>query len=758
MIRRVAAPPGETMRTQHHASADDIDISSLWSVITKNSRKIAGISAAMGLGTFGILLMIPSKYTSEAKIEISGPGTIDMLATPTSGPNSSPMDSTTKVDKEAIASQVQVLQSQNLGKKLAAEMKLNARPEFNSEMRQGIANSILRLAGLAGPREGETEDERVLYAYNKALRVFAVKDSRVLTIEFQSTESDLSANAANRLAALYQDELRNRHYIPTEQTEKRLQDQISKLEREAAEADSQVERFRKEADIYQGTSGNSTGTSRNGLDEQRLTELTTEVTKAQSARSEAESRARNARELMQRGSADAIPEVQKSPVIQALIAQRTRAEREKAEADTTLLAGHPRMKQLNATVADLRRQVAKEAATIVDGLEREAKGLALREELAAKSVAAMKAQVGGKSVDNVKLASLVGQAKAKRTELEMQQKKFEEVKNFKTSGTAPIEARVISDARPSTDPSSPKRAMLSLLASAAGLIFGFAWVILKELFTSSRRGGPMQQSHPVMAEPTFHAAPQQAAQAVAAAPAAARLRVPASSAVRSTAAPIEASAPSAPSASVDAIANRLAGNAQGQGGYRTVITGAAANIVAHEEALDLTGALAAAGKQVVLVDWSTDGRGFSEGLGLDVTPGLMDLLGGRASFEDVIRRLPDSDVHVIPCGTPNAAAKSAAADRINLVLDALDEAYDHVVVTGEHSVIRDLFLAIQGRFDAGVVVADPRYPAATGDTGNGIFLGFQVTDIDVLRIDRGDVGAAARRKMQLARSGPEARV
>ncbi len=748
------------MRTHNHASADDIDIASLWSVIKRNSKKIAGISAVMGLGTFGILLMIPSKYTSEAKIEISGPGTIDMLATPTSGPNQSPNDSATKVDKEAIASQVQVLQSQNLARKLATELKLNARPEFNSELKQGIANAILRLAGLAGPRDGETEEERVLFAYNKALRVFAVKESRVLTIEFSSTESDLSANAANRLAGLYQDELRNRHFIPTEQTEKRLQEQIAKLEREAAEAESQVERFRAQTDIYQGTSANGTGTSRNGLDEQRLTELTTEVTKAQAARSEAESRARTARELMQRGSADAIPEVQKSPVIQALIAQRTRAEREKAEADTTLLSGHPRMKQLNANVADLRRQVTKEAATIVDGLEREAKGLALREELAAKSVAEMKARVGGKSVDNVKLASLVGQAKAKRTELEMQQKKFEEVKNFKTSGTAPIEARVISDARPSTDPSSPKRAMLSLLASAAGLILGFAWVILKELFTSSRRGGPMQQSHPAMAEPAFHTAQQQAAQpaAAAAAPAARTIRVPASSAVRSTAAPIEAPAPSAPSASIDAVASRLAGNAQGQGGYRTVITGAAADIVAHEEALDLAGGLAAAGKQVVLVDWSTDGRGFSEGLGLDVTPGLMDLLGGRASFEDVIRRLPDSDVHVIPCGTPSAAAKSATADRINLVLDALDEAYDHVVVAGEHAVIRDLFLAIQGRFDAGVVVADPRYPAAAGDAGNGIFLGFQVTDIDVLRIDRGDAGSAARRKMQLARSGPEARV
>ena len=50
-------------------------------------------------------------------------------------------------------------------------------------------------------------------------------------------------------------------------------------------------------------------------------------------------------------------------------------ERDLAEASTQLLPAHPRMKQLNANVADIRRQVQREAATVVDGLEREAKVL-----------------------------------------------------------------------------------------------------------------------------------------------------------------------------------------------------------------------------------------------------------------------------------------------------------------------------------------------------------------------------------------------
>ncbi len=190
-----------------------------------------------------------------------------------------------------------------------------------------------------------------------------------------------------------------------------------------------------------------------------------------------------------------------------------------------------------------------------------------------------------------------------------------------------------------------------------------------------------------------------------------------------------------------------------------MIVGDADGIDVREEAADLAGALTAAGKQVVLVDWSYDGMGMADALGLDAAPGLMDLVDGNASFEDVIRRLPDGDAHVVPCGTAKTSGHgNLDADRVNLVLDALDEAYDHIIVTGEHSSVAELFLAIQGRFDAGVLVCDSRRRAADTDAAPGTFLGYQVTDIDVVRLEKG--GSVGNRKMQLARSDsqPEQRI
>lgn len=741
------------MRAQVQASPDDIDITSLWSVLKRSGPRILLFSGLVGALTYGGLSLVPAKFRSEAQIKIGGQGISDPFRDPKVGTGATPENVAVKVDKEAIASQVVALRSRDLAARLMTELKLNQRPEFNAALGgQNLLGGLMRMAGLSGPRPGESEEERVLNAYYKALQVFQVKDTRVITVEFQSSDSELAAQAANRLVELYQEWLRSQGVTVTQDASDWLKPQIDKLAKEVADAEAAVEDFRKKADIFRTDSTKGTG-----LNEQQLSDLSSEVTRARTARSEIETRARSARELMQRGAPDAIPDVQKSPVIQGLIAQRVRAEREKAEAETQLLAGHPRMKQLNANVADLRRQIQREASLIVEGLEKEAKVFALREELAVKSLEEMKARVGSKSVDVAKLASLEGIAKAKRRELETLQASFEATRVRGDAKSQPLEAQLISTARPSSVPHSPKKPQLAGLASAASLILGFVFVVTRELLMGARRQGALQPAPAAAASVARAVAPAAEPKPAPAAKAPATAAVaPMAAADAPRAAP---AAGFATLASADTVAKRLLGNGEGQGGYRTVIVGDADGIDVREEAADLAGALTAAGKQVVLVDWSYDGAGMADALGLDAAPGIMDLVEGNASFEDVIRRLPDGDAHVVPCGTAKTSGSgNLDADRINLVLDALDEAYDHIIVTGEHSSVAELFLTIQGRFDAGVLVCDGRRRSADTDAAPGTFLGYQVTDIDVVRLDKG--GIAGNRKMQLARgdSRPEQRV
>ena len=218
--------------------------------------------------------------------------------------------------------------------------------------------------------------------------------------------------------------------------------------------------------------------------------------------------------------------------------------------------------------------------------------------------------------------------------------------------------------------------------------------------------------------------------------------------------------PVASQASIDATARRLLGNADSQGGYRTVIAGETTAVDAREEAADLAGALSAAGKQVVLVDWSLDGRRASaDALGLEPTPGLMDLLDGRASFEDVIRRLPDGDAHVVPCGSVARGPErsrprphQSGARRIGRSLRPHRRdrrAMQPFAICSWPSRAASMPASSSP-------TASRRAPA--GEAARGTFLGFQVTDIDVVRLDRPRTPQRGR-KMQLARSesAPEAR-
>jgi Mrp family chromosome partitioning ATPase len=169
--------------------------------------------------------------------------------------------------------------------------------------------------------------------------------------------------------------------------------------------------------------------------------------------------------------------------------------------------------------------------------------------------------------------------------------------------------------------------------------------------------------------------------------------------------------------------------------------GETAGTDAGTAAIELARQLARAKQQVILLDWSLDGVGLAPELGVSPTLGITDVLSGRASFEDVIERLSRSEAHVIAAGSSVAGSTAAKdKDRVNMLLDALDDAYDHVVIAGAREAVRDLFTTIEGRIDTGMVVAD-----GEGVTAPGSFLGFSVADLDIIRYepnmqDHGEAG------------------
>ena len=209
--------------------------------------------------------------------------------------------------------------------------------------------------------------------------------------------------------------------------------------------------------------------------------------------------------------------------------------------------------------------------------------------------------------------------------------------------------------------------------------------------------------------------------------------------------------------SVGALACQLLVRPPDIGGFRTLITGELDAIDAAGDGIALAKALAEAGSDVMLVDWSLDGHGAAETIGARSGAGMAELLQGKAKFEDVVTRIPGSGAHLIAAGSANIDAGALDPDQLNLTLDALDTAYDHIVVVGKNSAARALFEAIQGRFDAGVLVYEGKRRMTRADQP-GTFLGFEVTDIELFRLERPLSGQVVQERLaRVTKSGAEAR-
>ncbi|MGF1649989.1 MAG: Wzz/FepE/Etk N-terminal domain-containing protein [Hyphomicrobiaceae bacterium] len=856
------------MSSRQLPANDDIDLMSLFGALRRSLPKLLLYSAIVGALTFAFLSLMAPRYSSETQVAIVSKRTNPFPEQ--SGDRQGGDSAAARLDREAINTHVRALSATSLLLSVARELGLEEKPEFNAAVGPiDTLDGLLRLAGIGRPSPNVSDEDRVLNEVASRLQVSAARESRFITIRFTSIDPQLAATFSNQLADAYR---RSLVAVPVDETNDVVQALLPKIEqlnREVVEAEADVERFRARTDRL------LSGPNQIPLQSQRLGALSEELSRAEGARSQAESRWRSAQEMRRSGSADVLPEVQQSNVIQGLISQRVRLERQVAEASATLLPAHPRMRQLSADLAGLRTSIDREIAKVVESLEKEFRASQLRVNDIARQMSELKARVVDTSGDDAELRVLESKATSKRAELARLQRQLEDNKTLVVTRTVPVEAQIVSEARPSGVPSFPKKGPITGLVMAATFLLGLALSAAGEIIARSSGGVRMAaapgaidatraRGQTVGAEPGLSpkasssgttgtrtsdrrrqadefddlsfvddlddlesdisivsgstrggqrapeadtvgsgvgveaerarksglaamftrrgsetstagrtsVAPENAAAEVATGSALARLARAARGgrggrSVDTTAgertAASGAALRSGPDRTAEAagksdggrdhmgeIARHIASNAEAGLGYRTMIVGDTSNLEPVHEAVALVRELARGDRHVVLLDCGLDGSGISDDLGMADALGFVDLVMGGATFEDVVKPLLGHTVHVVPCGRAlEGDPAELDADMANLVLDALDEAYDHVVVSGPLDDARFLFELIQGRFDAGITVSEHASGSVILDENDNTFLGFEVSDIDVIRYERSGASAFSTRRVDL---------
>ncbi|PTM43558.1 GumC family protein [Bosea sp. 124] len=659
---------------------DMLDLSALWVAIKRRKAWIIGPTLAVfGLSFVAVNLVSP-RYTGEARILLENRGGFFAL------PGQALPDSTGQFDAEAVQSQVQIIMSRDLAREAIKRMGLVGNAEFDSGA--GALNALRKigvLVGLGGHPADRSPEDRVLEKYFDRLLVYPVGRSRIVAVEFTSQDPELAAKGANIIANAYLELQEAAKQDTARSASSWLSTTIEPLRKRLAEAEAKVEDFRSRNGLLVGANNTT-------INAQQLGDLSTQLSAARSQQAEAQAKAGLIRDAIKQGRTFEIPDVANNELVRRLIEQRVNLRAQIALESRNLLSEHPRIKELNAQLADLEGQLRAAAERTVRTLENEARIAGQRVESFTAALDGQKKNVSSGNDSEVQLRALEREARTLREQLEQYMLRYREAVARDTQNATPADARVISRAVEPTEPSFPKKLPTVLVATLATFLASLATVVSRELL-NGRRDAPMPQPRRAPGWVGGGAARTEENQVD---PRRERVAGLLTHGGRLGQITLDLAHPEQTLAD---LAERIEEPARGMAPMVLVLDGAGEGATTPHDLAELLSQRC----RCIIVDLAAD-EGRSQ-------PGFSELLAGEALFSDIITREQGSRLHRIGPGRAGRAAVLAASDLVEVALDALCETYDWVLVAAASNDEASVLAPLAGCAQGGLVMA--------GQFGNG---------------------------------------
>ncbi|MBC2859353.1 exopolysaccharide transport family protein [Stappia sp. 28M-7] len=660
-------PPGVDERVE-------IDLSAILTALRRSLRWIVPLVVGAVILTFVILQFVPARYRAESKVLIE----TSNIVYP--GDVRGAEEERALLDTEGVASQVELLQSRDLMRRVAQRLDLASVPEFEAGSSSLVREMFVAL-GLMRDGDSNTREERVLKVFYDNLEVFRVDGSRVISVRYVSRDPELAARVANAVVEEYLDLQSSVKRETTDIAAASLEPQIERLREEVQAAQKRAEDFRSKNDLLLGADNQT-------LDRQQLGEIGTQLSDARAAQSQAEARAKLIRsQLAGGGSLDGMQDVLNSQLIQRLRERQVELQARIAELSTTLLPNHPQIRALRSQLDDFERQIRQEAGRVAAGLENEA---GIQQERVASLQATLeqlKTRAARSNDDQVRLRDLEREAAVKATQLDQLMTRYREADTRRNATAIGADARVISRATVPLEPFSPKvpqtvaiAAFVSLMLSAIAVILG-VFVSGRAFVTRVIETG--ETANPVAAPSHLGSGARPSTEA-AGLP---TYRAGASTFSYGWSAPVSAQAATAASTDVEddtlqdaeAVATPPASGLDGPAAApsaarprRVAVLSVDSDEISQSVTFRLVRAAAEEGVMPLFLEVRPD---LADP---EAVPGFAELLDGTASFAGVIYRDAASRAHVIEAGRRAIDDELAQNERFEMLMEAIDHTYDQV--------------------------------------------------------------------------------
>lgn len=450
----------------------DIDLGQLFRALWDRRLRIVAVTAGVAVLAFVGTKVVSPEYKGEAQVLIE-------LRTPDFSERVQPASSNADpiLDDLGISSQVQVLQSTDLIKQVARDLKLSEREEFDPAANTSFFKRLLISFGVIRNPLDVAPEERVLKVFREKLQVYQVDKSRVIGLNFTSEDPKLAAAVPNKMAQVYLAMQSGAKLDTDSEAARWLEPEIASLREKVREAEKKVADYRSANDL-QMTGQDQTFAG------QQLTNVSAELARVQADYANANARAEAVRQALKSGGAvDTIADVISSPTIQQLKAQEAQIQNQISDLSMSLLDGHPRLKGLRAQLAGVREQINVETRKILKSLENEAEVAKFRQAQLVAQMNKAKAASARADEQQVGLNALEREAAAQRDLLQTYLARYREASSRAGKNAAPADARVISTAVVPTEVYFPKVVPIVSVAAFAAFLLTAVVIMLGELFS-----------------------------------------------------------------------------------------------------------------------------------------------------------------------------------------------------------------------------------------------------------------------------------
>lgn len=634
-------------------SLPSFDLRAVISDFRRFSRFFTVIFVLVTLAIFIPILMQTPTYTSHSNVMID-PRTM----------NTSPVEdvlSGLPADAATIDTEVEIISSRALAGRVVTSLKLTEDAEFNPDVREkkGLFGGAKTDKSKAlTPLQTQYRDQAIIDRVLAGLKVSRQGMTRIITISYTSQSAEKSTQIANEWARLYLTQQIEAKFEATKEANSWLNDQLDELRVEVLEKEAAVQNYMIVNNLMSAQGAT--------LTEQEISNLNQTHATVKVDLAEAEARLATARRQLAAGSTgEDVGEALDSQVIKDLRQQRTQVTRRIAEMESRYGPLHPEIIKAKRELQDIDAQIKSEIQRIISNLEAQASVQRQRSASVAGSVGQARGKLVGNNRAMVRLNELQREAEASRTLYESYLDRFKQT--AASGGIEKTDARIVSHASLPTGPSAPKLKLSFILALMCGLGAAVAAVLVRRALDSGLVTGTDVET--LLDQSYLAGIPALASTAEAGT----KITTPPLEFIQQR--PLSVFAEGFRSLRASLLYSRL-----GESVKVIAVTSSLPGEGKTTTSVCLAQVMVQAGQSVVVVDCDLRRRSVKDVLGFEVKSGLLEVLAGTATLDEVI--IKDAHgVQYVPLAdntyTPKEVFGSDAMDRL---LTELRERFDTVIL------------------------------------------------------------------------------